>query len=325
VIRAIDRLDRWQQRHRSTAIAVAAARKFSDDRGTRLAALIAFYGFYSLFPAMLAFVTVLGFVLGGRPGLRAELADSALAQLPIVGSSIGDAVNRPLRGSPLGLVVGLIGALWGGLSALQATQDALNDVWDVPRRDHPGFLAKRRRSLFALAALALFVLASTVLTASADWLGGGMPARALILAPTIAVNILAYALLFRILQVVPTSWRQSLPGAVAGGVAYTLAQLAGGVYVKRTLRVSEETYGTFALVIGLLSWLVVVAIVTIAAAEINATVARKLWPRSLRRTDRTTADKASLAAQATEQAAVGSMEVEVSFDTNASSRATGDS
>ena len=41
-------------------------KKFSEDRGSNLAALIAFYAFFSLFPLLLAFVSVLGYVLEGQ-------------------------------------------------------------------------------------------------------------------------------------------------------------------------------------------------------------------------------------------------------------------
>ena len=62
---ALARVDRFQQRHRLLAIAFAVLKKFSDDGAGSKAALIAYYGFFSLFPLLLLFVTILGFVLGG--------------------------------------------------------------------------------------------------------------------------------------------------------------------------------------------------------------------------------------------------------------------
>ena len=49
----------------------AVIKKFSDDQAGQLAALISYYGFVSLFPLLLVFVTILGFVLQGDPD-RAE-------------------------------------------------------------------------------------------------------------------------------------------------------------------------------------------------------------------------------------------------------------
>jgi uncharacterized BrkB/YihY/UPF0761 family membrane protein len=50
------------------------------------------------------------------------------------------------------------------------------------------------------------------------------------------------------------SWRQLRDGAVAAGILYELLQSVGGYYVGHTLKHASNVYGTFGLVIGLLSW-----------------------------------------------------------------------
>ena len=61
--RGLRRVDAFQQRHRPTAFAFAVVKKFGDDRGGSLAALLTYYGFLALFPLLLLLVTGLGFVL----------------------------------------------------------------------------------------------------------------------------------------------------------------------------------------------------------------------------------------------------------------------
>src|SRR5439155_12957686 len=70
VKRALERLDRFQLSHRWTAFPFAVQKKFGDDRAGNLAALIAYYGFFSLFPLLLVFVSILGLVLRGDPALQ---------------------------------------------------------------------------------------------------------------------------------------------------------------------------------------------------------------------------------------------------------------
>src|SRR6266508_4319831 len=89
VRRSLERLDRFQQRNRVLALPFAVVRKFGDDQAGNLAALLAYYGFFSLFPLLLVLVTVLGFVLAGRSKLQARILDSALAQFPVIGDQIG--------------------------------------------------------------------------------------------------------------------------------------------------------------------------------------------------------------------------------------------
>ena len=112
-------------------------KKFCEDRGSSLAALIAFYAFLSLFPLLLAFVSILGLVLEGTPSLRADVVDTVLARIPVLGAELGDEVE-PLPGSGVALVVGLFGALWAGLGVTVALGRAFADVWDVPRVERPG-------------------------------------------------------------------------------------------------------------------------------------------------------------------------------------------
>ena len=65
-------LDRFQQNGPWLAFPVAVWKKFGDDQAGNLAALIAYYGFASLFPLLLVLVTVLDIVLAHDPTLKAK-------------------------------------------------------------------------------------------------------------------------------------------------------------------------------------------------------------------------------------------------------------
>jgi uncharacterized BrkB/YihY/UPF0761 family membrane protein len=71
-----------------------------------------------------------------------------------------------------------------------------------------------------------------------------------------------------------------LGGAAAAAVGYEGLQLLGGYYVGHTLKHANNVYGTFGLVIGLLSWIYLSAHITLLAAEGNVVATRRLWPRS---------------------------------------------
>ena len=63
---ALERLDRFRRSRPVLAFPVGVVKKSQDDRAGSLAALIAYYGFFSLFPLLLAFVTVTSFVIRGK-------------------------------------------------------------------------------------------------------------------------------------------------------------------------------------------------------------------------------------------------------------------
>ena len=100
------------------------------------------------------------------------------------------------------------------------------------------------------------------------------------LALSTALNVGLFWLGFRALTAREVGWRQLRGGAIAAGVLYELLQTLGGYYVGHTLKDASNVYGTFGLVIGLLSWIYLSAHVTLLAAEGNVVATRRLWPRS---------------------------------------------
>src|SRR4051812_30748360 len=143
-----DKLDRLQRRHPAAGFPIAVVYKYVDDSGPYLAALITYYAFVSLFPLLLLASTILGRVLAGNPELQQRLIESALHQLPVVGEQLGD--PRGLSGGTTAVVVGVLGALYGGLGVAQAVQHAMNTAWAVPRNNRPNPFLARGRSLLLL-------------------------------------------------------------------------------------------------------------------------------------------------------------------------------
>lgn len=273
------KVDAFQKRHAVLAFPFAVVRKFGDDQAGNLAALIAYYGFFSLFPLLLVLVTVLGMILRTNPDLQTRILDSALANFPVIGTEISRNVHA-LEGSGATLAVGIALTLWAGLGVVKATQTAMNSVWNVPFRHRPNFLMSTLRGLIMLGVLGVMTLVS----AAAGTIGGGSGQWWLVilgLAVSLIVNLFLFLLAFRILTSESLTWGDVLPGAAAGSVAWTILQALGGYYVSRQLQGASEVYGTFAMVIGLLAWIFIGAQLTLLAAEVNVVRKRHLWPRSL--------------------------------------------
>jgi membrane protein len=311
--RLVQAVDEMQQRRRWLAFSVAVVKKYGEDQAGNKAALLAYYGFFSLFPLLLVAVTVIGFVLQGRSELSDRIVDSALAQFPIIGDQIrGTVEGSRLRGNGLALAVGGALALWGGLGVAEAAQNAMNGIWNVPRRRYPNFLLRRLRGLAWLVILGGgLLLASLVsgIAAAADTAWSG-PAG---VAASTAVNMLLFLVGFRVLTVRNVSLRALLPGAVLAALAWALLQWLGGWYVARQLSRASATYGAFALVIGLLSWLYLASTVTLLAAEVNVVRTRRLWPRSLAPPPLGGPDERALMGLARQEERLPSQRVEVSF------------
>ncbi|HYV15988.1 MAG TPA: YhjD/YihY/BrkB family envelope integrity protein [Conexibacter sp.] len=275
-VRAFDRL---QRRRSVLGFPIAVLKKFSDDHAGGLAALIAYYGFFSLFPLLLVLVTVLGYVLQGDPDLYRRIVDSALGQFPVIGDDLK--VNA-LSGSTVALVIGLAAALWAGLGVTLAGQRAMDEVWGVPHRRRRNFLTSRLRGLLVLGVLGLLNVAiSSGVGLIVSGLGPSSAVRVAGFAVSLVLDVLLFWAVFRLLTADEIPTRQLVMGIVIAALGWAGLQTLGGIYVNHVVRRADATYGVFAIVLGLLSWLYLGAQVLLYAAEANVVRARRLWPRSL--------------------------------------------
>jgi uncharacterized BrkB/YihY/UPF0761 family membrane protein len=198
LLRPLAAIDRWQQRHIVPGFAVAVVRRFTENRAGHLAALLAYYAFFSVFPLLLVLVTVLGFVLDGRPDLRDDLLSTALGQVPVVSSQLTE--SEGITGSGLGLLIGLGGALWGGQRVVAAVQHGLNEIYDVPQYERPNPLTQRLRSFATLLVLAGgIVAASTVGSLASVFPDLSGTTEVLLIIATIGLNIATVLVLMQLL------------------------------------------------------------------------------------------------------------------------------
>jgi YihY family inner membrane protein len=313
--RTVAAIDHTQQRIRPIAFVVAVVKKFGDDRGGSLAALLTYYGFLSIFPLLLILTTILGFV--GNEDVSDSVIGSTLRQFPVFGQQIGRNVAHPLTGSAVGLVFGVVVLLYGALGVAQAAQHAMAQVWNVPGVARPGFFPRLVRSLLFFVTLGAGMAAGAVLSSLTTGTGNGMLVRVTSLLASAMLNVLLFAAVFRLLtpKSVPTS--QLLPGAVVGGIGYTILLGVGTALVQHQLRHAQAVYGQFAIVLGLLAWLFLVSQLTIYAAEVNVVLARHLWPRSLAG-ELTPADEEVLRAIAHQEARRPEERVSVGFEEDTS-------
>ena len=314
-----ERLDEFQRKHRWAGFPLAVVYKYFDDFGAYLAALLTYYGFVSLFPLLLLLSTVLGFVLSGDQRLQHEVLTSALHQFPVIGGDLDQ--PKRLGGGPVGLVVGILGSLYGGLGVAQAFQYAANTVWAVPRNSRPNPFKVRGRSLLLLATAGSALLGTTILSIVSGGGAGalGTAGRSLTLAASVVINIAVSVFAFRFAPARRLSVRDVVPGAIAAAVIWQLLQSFGIIYVRHVVKHASATNAVFAFVLGLLAFLYITATAVLLCAEINVVHVSHLHPRSLltpftNNVTLTAGDRLAYSRQAKAQRSKGFEHVDVNFD-----------
>jgi len=279
--------DRLQRRTTPTAFVVGVVKRYGDDRGGTLAAIVTFYGFLSVFPLLLLFFTVMAKnFLHLSPAHQARVIEAVLSQFPYFGKDLEQQIHTLSRNSTVIFVITFLGLLWGALGIANALQHATNTAWRVPRHQEPALLPRVARSLALLGVLALVMLAGSVLTGLsaagiAAWGSGSWWLRTLTLVGGAAVNIGGYLLAFWVLTPSRRDLRVLLPGAVVGGLGWSALQYLGTSLLQHHLTRAGALYGVFAVVLGLVFWINLGAQLFLYATEVNVVADQHLWPRGL--------------------------------------------
>ena len=284
-------IDDLQRRWKVTSFLWAVQKKYSDDRGGYLSALITYYGFLSIFPLLLAAFTVVAYVLSGDHSAIATL-ETHVGKYPIIGPAARQLQGKSLHGQPFALVIGVLGLIWGAQGLAQAAQFTMEEAWNQPNKDRPGFVPRTLRSFGWYALFGIGVVVSTFISSVGTlmhWAGGDILSTLLALVFDIGLFLAS----FRILTPGDVAVRDLAPGAAVAGTAW--AVLTGvGVGLVHLLAHSNSLYGTFTPVLALLAFIYLMARISILGIEANVVRIRGLWPRSLTNQNLTAADLTQL-------------------------------
>jgi len=284
----LERLDAFQQGHRLLAVPFAVYKKFSEDDAAKLASLVSYYAFLSVFPLLIVLATLLSRILVGYPELANEIVSTAAGSFLSVGAP-GTSV-RPLDVSGLALVIAVLVGLWAGLAVAHAMQDAMDAVYEVPRTKRASFISRLARGLSLLLLVGVGLPLTTVLQGAAVRSIAGPVASGLIMIAVVVLNTGLIAAAFRRATVADVTWRAVLPGAAIAAIAWSVMQAVAAGLLTSRIASAESDYGPFAVVIGLLFWFFLLAQVTLYCAELNSVLALRLWPRGLKSVIRAQAD-----------------------------------
>jgi membrane protein len=267
-------------------IAKKTLREFTQDQCPDLAAALTYYAVLSLFPALLALVSLLG-IFGDAEKTTAALLEIVRGIAP--GSTV-DTVSGPLReltGSPaagFALVIGLATALWSASGYVGAFGRAMNRVYEV---DEGRPFVKLRGTMLAVTLLAVVVVAllAGMLVLSgpvSEAVGGAIGLSGTILTvwniakwPVIVALVIAIiaVLYYATPNVKQPKFRWMSIGSFIALVVFLLASLGFAFYVANFSNYNK-TYGALGGVIVMLLWLWILNMSLLFGAEFDAEMER---------------------------------------------------
>jgi membrane protein len=262
-------------------------RGFQDDKLTDWAAALTYYAVLSIFPAMIALISILGIVVDRETITRVvtdtvtELGpESAVDTFVTPIDSI--AANQATAG--VLLVVGLAGALWTASGYVGAFMRASNSIYQTEEgrpfwKLRPFQLAV---TLVLVLLAALVVIALIVSGPVADAIGSAVGlGDTAVLAWQIAKWPVLLAFVMGMLAILywaspnakPAGFRWVTPGSVVALLLWLVASAAFAFYVAN-FGSYNKTYGTLGGVIVFLVWMWITNLAVLIGAELNAETER---------------------------------------------------
>jgi membrane protein len=280
ITQTMQKIDAYQQKHLVFGFPYAVLKKYGADNGGYLSALVTYYGILSLFPLLLVFTALSQLLLKNNTELRNKIATSITHYFPIIGGQLQSGIHSTGK-TGIALIVSLVITLYGARSGANAFQYALNTMWYIPKTKQPPFLKNVLRSLSIIIVGGLGVVAATVISSYTTFLSHLVIVKLLATLFSALILWATFIYLFKLAIAGNKAIRDVLIGAGIATIGIQILQTLGSAILAHELKGLHSSYGTFALVIGLMFWVYLQAEVVLYAVEISVVMTYKLFPRSL--------------------------------------------
>lgn len=226
--------------------------RFWDVQGGRLAAAIAYYGFFAVFALLLIGYSIFGILLTNNVALFDAVSDFLRLNLPFL-----DVAAILASGRTVG-IVGIVGLTFTGIAWVEAIRSSQRLIWRL--NEQPGYIGVRQALdlLVMIGILLLLALSQTAvygLEKILDWLAAGLVRETISTLLTVAVNMLLATALLTAVPRLRMTVRRMLPPVVQVGIGITLLNTVGKSFVGLVER--NPAYGLVGSAVGVLVYLYV--------------------------------------------------------------------
>lgn len=277
---------------KSTKLCASLVNEFLDRNGPYMAAAVSFYSLFSLFPLMLAIISVFGFLLGS-PDFKSRLIEGVPEFLPVETDLVSSVLENVASGRELGSVLAALALFAASTAVFSAIRKSINNIWGI-RQTRP-FIQERLMDVTLMLGAALLILTSVFTTTFLNFFNEIM----LVLLPEgaqfddrlwsrfafMVPPVTTYFTFFIVYMWLPNtrlSVRDVWFPALLAAIAFEIAKAVFVYYVSTFSRYSD-VYGAMSAVIALMAWIYVSTIILLAGALITSRYAVYLSHRDQRK------------------------------------------
>lgn len=252
---------------------IDAVNDFLGKNCPYIAGAIAFYTLFSLFPLILAIISVWGFLIGSDAE-QSDLARRIAEVIPVSTEFISETVHGVASAKAITGVASVLGLLWASSAAFGAIRKGINNAWGI-RKTRP-FLEERLIDFGLVIGAGLLMVSLLFITPILSF----FQEAAGYLAPDVNIDILfrlvsvvvspvlsfvTFLILYRFLPNTQVRLKDVWLGALVASMAFDGAKW-GFLFYIRTFPVYNVVYGSVGAVMALLTWVYVSAIILLFGA-----------------------------------------------------------
>ncbi len=258
-------------------LTIRVAREMSEDDLTHMAAGVAYYALFSLFPLVIGMITVFSYFLEPEQ-IQANISSAIGGFLPGSEQFVQDNIEGILNiRSALGLF-SFLGLLWSGSAMMGALDRAINRAWDI-HNDRPFYIGKPRHILMVISVGIMFPISmssAAVVRTAQELPNLNFPVVGFVIdnmgyiilqGMSFVLMLVIFLMMYKMVPNTKTYWRYVWPGALVAAVLFETSKNLFILYLE-SFASYQNVYGSVAPVIVLLFWAYVSSFIVLMGAEL---------------------------------------------------------
>lgn len=287
--------------------------EFSKDKCMRLGAALAYYAIFSIAPLLLIAIGIVGAVYGQQAAQGQVTQQLTTVLGPQMAEAVGEIVKSAGQNSRGATLTGLALLLVGASGVFAQLKEALNTIWEVkpkPNQGIWGFIRSRLLTFGVVLVIGFLMLVSLILTTLVTAFNGyieqsfGIPpfiSQILAILVPFAVEVLLFALLFKLLPDAKVLWKNVWVGAAVTALLFEIGKAFLSWYLAHSSTTSS--FGAVAAPVLVLVWVYYSSLILFFGAEFT-----EVWARA---TGHVIEPKANAMKETPEERAEQGMEPEI--------------
>jgi len=254
-----------------------AVNEFLADNCPHLAAAISYYLLLSLFPLVLAAISIFGLIMKD-PSVAAKVTEAVTGFIPVSADFVEGTLLAVSRSWGAAGIIATVGLIWAGMAVFNAIRKSLNTAWGV-KQPRPFFHERLMEFLMMIGFGALILMSLGLTTAfkvireaslpvfGERLMDGSLVWHSAVIATSVFITFLGVLFLYKLVPNTRVHWRHAAVGALAAAVLFEIVKNVF-VWFVANFATYSLVYGSVGVIIALMTWAYIAAVILLFCAKL---------------------------------------------------------